>query len=499
MAGVGELLQSHRLLATSKVRHVRDDEVVSSSQQFRSYGHSLGRHRSLEVLFVALSIHRTEQEVLRRLVVGLKQASAQTRWIDERSQRRRIPKQLVQLVKRSLQILVALGQPQPLFLRCARAQTRAGDLKGRQIDRTTNHLPRRQRQVERGDLGAASVNLQTEQIVAQDRSHRRFDGEALFLHAQPGQKFECLDQEVTAAAARIEHAQVGHTIRPAFERSRRGPPRSLGPGRSRPLPPCGQAAGVPRNLGGARLAVLASFFKTRGERWTSVFGGGGFAHKPQIVEVVTSDAAHGQDTHRLRQFRLVGRIPRQLGPFRQEPARPPSAHRVVKQEPHHVRLSEQLGDGRQLVRPDLHLRPIHLILAVRLPELVRPAQRVRGHKHRLRQVGDQLLELLPRLRCQRHGEGRIVRPKDLRQHSRHERLGHLPAVRAQALPRQFRALLQRHRNAGYGFDQQPVLRQEPGEQHPVPVFVGDLVGQPPYLLLRGQTIPLITQLPPVRS
>ena len=102
MAGVGELLQSRRLLAARKVRDVRDDEVVLAGKQFRRCGHALGRHRSLEVLFLALSAHRTEQELLRRLVVGLEQTSAQTRGIDERAQRRRIPKELVQLVERSL-------------------------------------------------------------------------------------------------------------------------------------------------------------------------------------------------------------------------------------------------------------------------------------------------------------------------------------------------------------------------------------------------------------
>jgi len=48
----------------------------------------------------------------------------------------------------------------------------------------------------------------------------------------------------------------------------------------------------------------------------------------------------------------------------------------VQEELDHVRLGEELCDGRQFVGADLHLRAVDLVLPLALPELVDPAQRV---------------------------------------------------------------------------------------------------------------------------
>ena len=48
----------------------------------------------------------------------------------------------------------------------------------------------------------------------------------------------------------------------------------------------------------------------------------------------------------------------------------------MKEEEHHVVLGEELGHGRQLVRTDLDAALVDLVLLLRLPELIGPAQRV---------------------------------------------------------------------------------------------------------------------------
>ena len=50
----------------------------------------------------------------------------------------------------------------------------------------------------------------------------------------------------------------------------------------------------------------------------------------------------------------------------------------MQQEEDHVVLGEELGDRRQLVGADLHLGLVDLVLLVRLPELVDPAEAVVG-------------------------------------------------------------------------------------------------------------------------
>ena len=52
----------------------------------------------------------------------------------------------------------------------------------------------------------------------------------------------------------------------------------------------------------------------------------------------------------------------------------PRAERVVQEKVHHVILGEQLRDRRQLIRADLVAGCVNLVFAVRLPELIAPAE-----------------------------------------------------------------------------------------------------------------------------
>ena len=159
---------------------------------------------------------------------------------------------------------------------------------------------------------------------------------------------------------------------------------------------------------------------------------------------------------------------------------PPSPQRVVEQEVHHVGLGEELGDGRQLVGANLHLRGVDFVLSLGLPELVDPAQAVAGLEHLGRQRSQQALQLALVLGCKGHLEDRALWLEHLRQHAGGQLAGQLPLrLGAELLALQHGlfvvdqvlAVLQRHRGAQLPHEQ-PVLGQEAGEQHAVPVFVG---------------------------
>ena len=67
------------------------------------------------------------------------------------------------------------------------------------------------------------------------------------------------------------------------------------------------------------------------------------------------------------------------------------------------------------------------------------------------------------------------------------------------LPGQLLAVGQGDGNARLRLDQQIVLCQEAGEQHPVPMLVGDLMGESVDLLHAGLRIETVAELPPVRA
>ena len=157
-------------------------------------------------------------------------------------------------------------------------------------------------------------------------------------------------------------------------------------------------------------------------------------------------------------------------------ARPPRAQRVVEQELHHVRLGEELRHRGDFVRPDLHLGAVDLILLLALPELVDPPQRVGRGEDRRRQRRQQLLQLEHVLGGEGDLEQRVVRPEDLRQHPLGAAGGEDPHVHAFFLG-QFLGLGQADGHVLFRLDQQIVLGQEPGKEHPMPVLVGALADQ----------------------
>src|SRR5215510_13625100 len=63
-------------------------------------------------------------------------------------------------------------------------------------------------------------------------------------------------------------------------------------------------------------------------------------------------------------------------PLNAVPRAPPRPDGVVQEELHHVMLGEELCDGRERATVDLFTTIVDLILPLRLPELVHPAEAV---------------------------------------------------------------------------------------------------------------------------
>ena len=213
------------------------------------------------------------------------------------------PKQIT-VLGQAARILRRLRQLPPLDLRCVRCKSRACDVERRQVDGVPRQAPRGEGKVERGDLGAARVDLQPEEVVPQHGADGLLDREPLFGHSQPHEELERFDKKVAAAATRIEHPQ------------RRGftGPIGKGPG-----------SGTPRARALVPLVLDADA-----------------AHEAQAGEVV---AALRLQAHRPPQFLLVGGGPRHVPGYRPVSCpRKPRPDGVVQEEEDHVVLGEQLRD-----------------------------------------------------------------------------------------------------------------------------------------------------------
>ena len=146
--------------------------------------------------------------------------------------------------------------------------------------------------------------------------------------------------------------------------------------------------------------------------------------------------------------------------------------------------------------PIFFLRLVDLVLPVRLPELIDPAEAVVGDEDFARQPFEDVLQFLPLLRRQRDLQHRIARAEDLREHALREvARKHQPVLAP--LARELAALVQRERHARLGLDEQLVLREEAGEQHAMPVLVGALVLQPLDALRLLAFVELVSELPAV--
>src|SRR3989442_6256599 len=132
-----------------------------------------------------------------------------------------------------------------------------------------------------------------------------------------------------------------------------------------------------------------------------------------------------------------------LGP---QPCRPPCADGVVEEKQHHVVLSKQLCDGWQSLARDLVAGGVNLIFALRLPELIDPAQAVLSGKDLDRQIGDEFLQRPFVLRREADLENGIIGPEYLRQHPGRVACRQCPTIWRTFVHGQLIALHQRDRH-----------------------------------------------------
>ena len=155
---------------------------------------------------------------------------------------------------------------------------------------------------------------------------------------------------------------------------------------------------------------------------------------------------------------------------------PPGAQAVLEQELHHVVFGEELGDGVEVGAADLALAAVDLVLFLRLPELVDPAQAVVGREDGGGQSIEQRLQFAPSFRGKAHLYRRIVLLKEAGQHGAGVTGRHFPAVGSPLFCCQILALCQGHGHTRR-VHEQTVLGQDAGKEHAVPLLVGDLLDQ----------------------
>jgi len=123
-----------------------------------------------------------------------------------------------------LQFQVAVGQRNELGARQGRWCTNPGDMRHRQIHRVAGQAPRRERHIERRDLDAAAVNFEPVQIVSEDGAGRLLGRQAFVGLPERRENAERLNQEMAAAAARVEIGDLRRALGPSRERAGRRPP-----------------------------------------------------------------------------------------------------------------------------------------------------------------------------------------------------------------------------------------------------------------------------------
>ena len=169
----------------------------------------------------------------------------------------------------------------------------------------------------------------------------------------------------------------------------------------------------------------------------------------------------------------------------------------MEEELHHVVLGKELGDGRQFIRADLLAGLVDLVLALRLPELVGPAESIIGEEALGRKGCEQLAQF--HLIIERDGEiqHRVIPPEDTGQRATGESASQIEAIARTEFRSEFLALLQRdgHRSVGLIGDEQMVLGEEAGEEQAVPVLVGGQFGQVVDVLGAGTFVAFIPESP----
>ncbi len=151
----------------------------------------------------------------------------------------------------------------------------------------------------------------------------------------------------------------------------------------------------------------------------------------------------------------------------------PGAKRILEQEIDDVVFGEELGHRWQVVAGDLLASRVDFVLALRLPELVDPAQRVGGGEERRIHPAQNPRKILPVLgrQPQRH-----VETEEAGQARGRKRRRQLPRILV-TLRRQFPNIVEGEGHAVLGMHEQPILGQEAGEKHPVPRIVGQFLDQ----------------------
>ena len=150
--------------------------------------------------------------------------------------------------------------------------------------------------------------------------------------------------------------------------------------------------------------------------------------------------------------------------------------RIVQQEVHHVVLGEQLGHRRDLRRADLLPTGVHLVLALRLPELVGPTKAVVGGED----LGGQLVQQGPQGHLVVGGEAQLQHGIIAAEHTGEDlarkAAGQLEAVAGAQFWSQLIAIGQGHRHVAVGGigAQQIVLGEEAREEQAVPMLVGGI-------------------------
>ncbi len=167
---------------------------------------------------MALAGQGTDEQRLNLVVVSSEHAVAQRQIgrIDQAAEVGRVLEQLVQPLQRAAQPVVVAGQRGPVGQLALHRDARAGEVKRGQRAVAAG-FPGREGQCERGDLGAARVQLQAVDVIADGHLGSGARVQLLFFHAHASQHLKRGDQEVARAAARVDHGHLGGMRGPAGE------------------------------------------------------------------------------------------------------------------------------------------------------------------------------------------------------------------------------------------------------------------------------------------
>ncbi len=234
-------------------RHIRRHQRILLPQQLgrpRRLQYGGGEQRRVGAGVTVAARQRPPQQGQQPREVDVEQRviGKSSRRVDQAAQVGRVLEQLVQPLQSAPQVSIIASQLQPLIQLPLHRDAGAGDV-GRRQRPVAAALPRRQGQVEGGDLRAARVDLQHVDVVANDGVARLAGAQPFRLHPHPHEHLERRHDEVARPAAGVDHRHLGHGLRPAVKGARRRGPvlleaqiverlvqRAVGPARRPPRP-----------------------------------------------------------------------------------------------------------------------------------------------------------------------------------------------------------------------------------------------------------------------